>query len=297
VPRPGAFALPSGLRLGVEREAKTLSVIVPRPYSKSLWVQDASRTERWREVILPATVAADPVAWQGGVLVPGSDARVYLIDPLTGRSVAEPFVPQFDRDHQGTWLGPAILDSETAIIADDVGRVRRLVLKTTPVPRLTGEADRMLDSRIVSDPATTGAAVLVVTADRQVRSLAARDLSPIGAWPLDGSIAGKPEALDDGGVVMDRAGTVLVFGRDGQKNWSIKLGSEVVGAPRLAGPSLVFLTSDGVLHVRARVDGAERDRRPLGVLPAGGPIAAGHDAVIPVAPGTFRLLTLDAVAK
>jgi hypothetical protein len=224
--------------------------------------------------------------------VPGADGRVYLIDPTTGRSLAEPFVPQFDRDNQGTWLAPAILDPDTAILADDVGRVRRLVVKATHVPRLSEDGARPLDSRIVTDPATTGAAVLVATADGQVRSLAGRDLSPVGAWPLDASIAGPPVGLDDGGLAMDRAGNVMAFGRDGQKAWAIKLGAEVVGAPRVDGPSLVILTSDGVLHLRARADGAPVDRRPLGVLPAGGPIAAGSGAMIPVAPGTIRPMVL-----
>jgi outer membrane protein assembly factor BamB len=302
VPRPGAFALPSGLRLRFEPSPggpdparagpKPSQVVAPRPYSKSLWVQDPSRPGGWREVSLPASLAADPVAWQGGVLVPGADGRVYLIDPATGRSLAEPFVPQFDRDNQGTWLAPSVLDPETVILADDVGRVRRLVVKPTPVPRLAVEAEKTLDGRIVTSPATTGAAALVATADGRVRSLAARDLSPVGAWPLDASIAGPPVALSDGGLAMDRAGNVIAFGRDGQKSWAIKLGAEVVGAPRVVGPSLVILTSDGVLHLRARGDGAPVDRRPLDVLPAGGPIATGTNAVIPVAPGTVRPMAL-----
>ena len=200
-------------------------------------------------------MAADPVAWQGGILVPGADARVYLIDPATGRSRAEPFVPRFDRDHQGTWLAPTLLDPETIILADDVGRVRRIGLKTTPVPRLASEAEKALDSRIVADPATTGAAVLIATADGRVRSLTARDLSPIGAWALDASLAGNPVGLADGGLAMDRAGGIVAFGPDGQKSWSIKLGAEVAGAPQVVGRSIVILTSDGVLHVRARSDG------------------------------------------
>jgi outer membrane protein assembly factor BamB len=296
-PRPGAFTLPPGLRLRLEREGRSHSVVVPRPYNRTLWIQDKSRREGWREATLPATVAADPILWKGGILVPGTDMRVYLVDPFTGRSIAEPFVPQFDRDRQGTWLGPAILDPETAILADDVGRVRRILLKTTPVPRLVAEAEKSLDSRIVADPATTGAAVLIATADGRVRSLAARDLSPIGAWPLEASLAGKPVGLGDGGLVTDRAGAVLGFSRDGHKAWSIALGSEVAGAPCQVGPSLVILTSDGVLHVRARSDGAERDRRPLGVLPSAGPIAVGSDVMIPVAPGTLRPLALEAVVK
>ena len=74
---------------------------------------------------------------------------------------------------------------------------------------------------------------------------------------------------------MDRAGGILAFGRDGQQTWSIKLGAEVVGQPQVLGRSLAILTSDGVLHLRDRSDGAPLDRRPLGVLPAGGPARHG----------------------
>ncbi|MHB1559027.1 MAG: outer membrane protein assembly factor BamB family protein [Isosphaeraceae bacterium] len=293
IPRQGAFALPSGRQLRVEHDGKTVNVLVPKPFSKSLWLPDRARPGGWRELTLPATVAADPLVWQGGIVIPGADGRVYLVDPSSGQSMAEPFVPKFDRDHQGSWLAPVLLDPETLILADNVGRVRRLVLKTMPVPRLVAEAERTLDKGIVADPATTGGSVLVATADGQIRSLAARDLSPIGAWPLESSIAGEPVGLGDGGLAMDRAGGIMAFGRDGQKSWTIKLGAEVAGAPLVVGRSLVILTSDGVLHLRARSDGAPMDRRPLGVLPAGGPIAAGRDAMIPVAPGTIRPLALD----
>jgi outer membrane protein assembly factor BamB len=258
-------------------------------------VQDRTRPNGWREVVSPAAVAAEPLVWQGGVLIPAADGRIYLIDAVTGRSLAEPFVPQFDRDKQGNWLAPTLLDPETFVIADDVGRVRRLVLKTTPVPRMVVEAEKPVDSRIVADPAATGGAVLVATADGRVRSLAARDLSPVGAWPLEASIAGGPVGFPDGGLAADRAGGIMAFGRDGQKTWSIQLGAEVVGTPQLLGHSLLILTSDGVLHLRARSDGAPLDRRSLGVLPAGGPIATGREAAIAVGPGTIRPLALESI--
>ena len=87
---------------------------------------------------------------------------------------------------------------------------------------------------------------------------------------------------------MDRGGGVLAFGRDGQKTWSIKLGAEVVGRPCVRRPSLVILTSDGVLHLVARADGrrtaiaaARQSCRPAVRSPP------GRDAMIPVAPGTI----------
>src|SRR5258708_1947305 len=78
-----------------------------------------------------------------------------------------------------------------------------------------------------------------------VRALAARDLSPVGAWPLEARLWGRPVGLGDGGLVSDRAGGVMAFGRDGQRIWSIKLGAEVVGSPQVLGRSILFLTADG----------------------------------------------------
>jgi outer membrane protein assembly factor BamB len=293
VPRSGEFTLPRGLRLHIERDGKSVLVIAPQPYSNALWVQDSSTPGGWRELRLPAVLSTDPLVWGDAVLVPGADGRVYLIDPFTGLSRAEPFVPQFDRDRQGTWRTPALLDRDTVALADDVGRVRRLGLKTSPVPRLIAEAETTLDSPIVSDPASTGGAVVLATADRRIRSLAARDLSPVGGWKLDAPIASGPISLGDGGLAIDRAGGVMAFGRDGQRIWSIKLGAEVVGPPQVIGRSLAFLTADGLLHLRARSDGAPIDRRALGVLPAGGLLATGREAMIAVAPGTIRPLALE----
>lgn len=91
-------------------------------------------------------------------------------------------MPKFDRDRQGTWLGPARMDQESVVLAENVGRVLRVAKKRNPVARLVGEAQAILEERIVTDPASTGNAVIVVTADRRVRALAARDLSPVGSW-------------------------------------------------------------------------------------------------------------------
>ena len=231
VARTGCVRLAARPALAARARRQAALRLIPRPYSKAMWVQDGPRPGGWRELTLPAAVAADPLVWQDGVLIPGADARVYLIDPLTGRSRAEPFVPKFDRDHQGTWLAPALLDPDTIILADDVGRVRRIGLKTTPVPRLASEAEKALDSRIVADPATTGAAVLVATADGRVRSLPARDLSPIGAWRSMPRSPDNPVGLADGGLAMDRAGGIVAFGRMGRRAGRSSWGPRSPGHP------------------------------------------------------------------
>jgi len=290
LPRPGEFALPSGLRLDLAIDGKPASAIVPQNHNNVLWVQEPGKPGGWRKIGLPASLASNPLVWGGAILVPGIDARAYLIDPVTAQSRAEPFVPKFDRDRQGAWLAPVLLDRDNIVLADGVGRVARIALKTTPVPRLSGEAETTLDQRIIADPASTGGAVIVATADGKVRALAARDLSPVGSWPLAAPLASHPYQTKDGCFIMDRAGGVMAFGRDGQRTWSINLPAEVLGSPLVEDQSVSFLTADGSLHVRARSDGAPLDQKTLGVLPLGGLLELGHQVLIAAARGTIRLV-------
>ena len=57
------------------------------------------------------------------------------------------------------------------MLADDVGHIHRVALKTVPLPRLVGEATSTLPQPIVAGPVSTGGAVIVVTADQHVRAL------------------------------------------------------------------------------------------------------------------------------
>jgi outer membrane protein assembly factor BamB len=288
LPRPGDFELPDGLRLHLEADGKHFEAIVPQERSDVLWVQDLAKPGSWGKIRLPATPAANPIAWGGGVLIPGADSRAYLVDPLSAGSRAEPYVPKFDRDRQGSWLSPARLDNDSVALADDMGRVLRLVLRKAPVARLVGEAQAVLDQRIVADPASTGNAVIVVTADRRVRALAARDLSPLGSWTLDAPLAGPPWGIGQFCFVTDRAGGVMAFGRDGKREWSIRLDSAVVGAPAVQGESVWFLTRDGNLHVCSLASGLKRQGLALGALPSGGLLMAGKQLLFPAGRGTVR---------
>jgi len=288
LPRPGEFALPAGLRLHLEVDNKQFEAIVPHDRSDVLWVQDRAKPGAWRKIGLPTTPAADPIAWGGGVLIPGVDSRAYLVDPLSAGSRAEPYVPRFDRDRQGSWLSPARLDNDSVVLADDMGRVHRVVLRTTPVARLVGEAQTILDQRIIADPASTGNAVIVATADRRVRALAARDLSPVGSWTLDAPLAGPPYGIGSSCFVMDRGGGVMAFGRDGQRIWSIRLESAVVGAPVVEDQSVWFLTRGGNLHVCSISSGQVREQLALGGLPSSGLLMAGKQPLFSAGRGTIR---------
>lgn len=291
-PRPGELRIPSGELISLGEAAGGTDVIAPRGKSDVVWVRDAGKRDGWRKLELPAALAAPPLAWGANLLIPGADGRAYLIDPTTAQSKAEPLVPVFDRDRKGRWRAPVHLDAANVILADDAGRVRKLSLKNEPAPRLSVEAETLLDKRIVADPAATAGAVVVATADQRVRALSPRDLSAIGSWPLEAPLVGSPVAVGARVFVFDGGGGVLVLARDGRKLWSVKLDAPATGAPVIEGDLVWLLDQQGRLYARALSDGALRDRIDLGVLPAGGMLALGDMAIAPVGRGVVAAVSL-----
>ncbi len=291
-PVPGRFALPEGRRLVYQSGKKTVDVVVPHALGNTLWVETDTVAAGWKKLVLPADLAAAPVVWGGGILAPGRDQRVYLVDPISARPLSEPFIPRFNRDLQGEPLAPAILDGDSVVVADSVGRVRRLALKTTPTERLTAEAETTLDKPIIAPPASTGSAVIVATADGKVRALAARDLSPVGSWPLDAPLTAPPIGRPGGAFVTDQAGGVMAFDKEGRRVWSINLGRPVMGAPAVRDQAVVLATSDGVLHVRNLSDGGARARAALGDVPAGGVFLIGGQPVLASGKSALRAVAI-----
>jgi outer membrane protein assembly factor BamB len=287
IPRPGAFRLPSGPLQRLEAEG--VSVIVPG--SEATYLLARAGSAEFRRIDLPTPVGAEPILFGKDVLVPGSDGRVYLIDPLTGESRAEPYIPSFDRAHPTRWRKPARIDAETVALADEAGHVRRLIRVTKPRPRLVAATEVNLGKEIVSDPASTGGAVVVATADGRLRALSGRDLSPAGAWPLDAALAVAPVAVSGRCFLADKTRGVLALGAEGQRLWSTKLRDAVaIGPPVVKDQAIWFLASDGSIQRLALTDGKVLDRIPLDVFPAGGIRTAGAELAVPVGLGTVRLL-------
>jgi outer membrane protein assembly factor BamB len=295
LPRPGGFRLPPGPLQRLDTDE--LTVLVPTPHANHLLIRAEGEGEAqgdrgvFRKVELPTPLGAAALLWGRDVLVPGGDGRAYVVDLRTGESRAEPFVPPFDRAHPTRWRAPVSLDGDAVALADEAGRVRRLIRVDQPRPRLVVTAEVGLDAGLAANPASTGGAVVLATTDGRIRALAARDLSPLGAWPLEGPLALPPVSVAGRGFAGGGTGDVLALGLDGQRLWSIRFPDAAPSGPPVVRDQAVwFLTRDGALHRRALADGAPLDRIELGILPAGALHAVGTDLAVPVAPGTFRML-------
>jgi outer membrane protein assembly factor BamB len=244
-------------------------------------------------VNLPEPLVTTPLVWGGGLLVPASNGWVYLIDPRTGEAKVDPFMPVFDRTRPIRWRTPARIDEESVLLADEAGRVYRLVIRDEPRPRLISQpADAVeLGSDLGANPLVLGTTVLLATADDRVRALSTRDLSAAGAWKLDGPRAAGPFRVGDLAVIAEESGRLLALGGEGQTLWTTEPGS----APPLAGPVVGdgwawFVGRDGAFRQYSLQDGRIQTLQKAEFLPAGDLQQLGDEVAVPVASGTVRLL-------
>jgi pSer/pThr/pTyr-binding forkhead associated (FHA) protein len=287
-PRPGYFALPGSALPLVQNQDQ--AVIIPAPDAEYLLARKAA--EPIRRIDLPAPIGTTPLFWGTDLIVPGNDGRVDLIDPSTAAPRAEPYVPPFDRSKPLRWLVPVRLGQDSIILADVSGRVRRLGRRADPRPRLAPVGEEInLGSPVIAPPAATDHAVILVTADRKIRSLSGDDLSALGAWNLEAPLALQPLAAGGHVFVCDIAGRVSAFAPDGQRLWETDLQKEPPAGPPVVKDDLVwFLSRSGLLERRHLADGSALEPIDLGIMPAGGLSLLGSKLVIPTARGTIRLL-------
>jgi outer membrane protein assembly factor BamB len=289
LPKPGGTRLPPGPLARLESPGSDLTVLVPAGSAGYLLVRVGGADLRRLE--LPAPLDAAPLFWGGDLLVPGAGGRVDLLDPRTGEARAEPYIEPFDRAHPVRWHAPVALGSDAVALADRSGRVRRLTRSAAPRPRFQVSAETSLGSELMSDPLGLASAVILVTADDRIRALAARDLSPIGAWDLEAPLGSPPTNVAGRGFLADVAGNVIALGPDGQRLWTINLrAGAAAGPPAVIGDSAWFLTRTGALERHALADGALSDRLELDILPVGDLQTIDSRLVVPVGLGTLRTL-------
>ena len=286
LPRPGTndVVTPGTLRLEVDGA----TVLVPTPDADQVLVRDSA--SGYRSVALPAHLAALPLPIGKNILVSGQGGRVYLVDAHTGLSVADPFVPPFDRSKPTRWRTPVALDGEASLVSDADGVLRRLVVETNPRPRLVVAHERKLDSPMLGNPVSTGPAILLVTADLKIRSFSARDLAPLGSWLITVAPAVDPIFVGGFAFVVDAAGQVFAFDRDGRRLWTATLREpRVVGPPVVRGEAVWFATRDGSgVEALALADGRSLGQTRLDVEVAAGLLTSDTDLIIPTGSSTLQ---------
>jgi outer membrane protein assembly factor BamB len=247
-------------------------------------------------------LACPPVLFQGGLLMACTDGRVYLINPATGSSLAQPFQPPLAPGEVVKWQRAAVLPGGAKFaIADNRRRLYTVELKSSPQPHLAQVASAEVQVEIVSPLAAVGESLFAVVRGRATDSLAtfaAADLAPGAETPLKGRVVFGPAEVGPRAFVASDLGGLFCVDEKGASLWNAPLSKgRPAGAPLAEGGDYVLALDDGRV---SRLDGqtgretaATSVGQPLGAAPisfAGRLLLTGSD-------GTLHVVSLEPPAS
>ena len=226
---------------------------------------------RLRKLTEPA--ASRPIAFAGGLLVPGKIGQVFVVDPDTGRNVLAPFQPVMEVGREITWTEPVVLDERQVLISDGAAKVYRLAIVDTPQPHLEAAATVDLAVPLVSPLAVVGEFAYAVDGGHRLVSFHLPDLAPAKDWPLDSRAVWGPRKVGDTVLVATLAGQLSCVDGAGALFWQAPLGQGcVVGSPLELRGALVASSTVGTVYRLAADSGKVLSQVALGQPLALGPV-------------------------
>jgi len=274
--RPDVAVEPSRLRgpiTDVIPLADGLLVICGGDGSKEIAAFDPRRQPlrfEWR--MLPDPLDCPPIALGDRLLVP-SKAGVFLLDPRTAQTLAEPFGPRREPGVGLDWQLPAALDENQAVLADGHSKVYRLAVGEVPKPHLAAIGQVETTQPIASPVAVIGDVAYAVDAARTLNVFKLPKLTRLEAQPqsLSGRCVWGPRRVDDCVMLATDDDRLLCLGADGKLRWQVELPyGPLAGTPLSADGEYILAAVGGVVW---RVDA--KNGQELGKLDTARPLATG----------------------
>ncbi len=274
-------------------------VYVPQWGATELYVRDDVDQTDVRRLVLPAGIACAPCGFAGGLLLPATDQRVYLLDVSDGAELAEPFQPPVQFDVERQWQLVLPIDKTSALAADQTGAV--FILKVQEEQRQGGTvryvaaaAETNVPDPLRPPAVLIGGQMLAYITDggevvfAELPLLNERHRYPVGAQAEQMSLT----AIEDGIVVADRRGRLFCFRATGEKRWEQDIGRALAGTPVAVKGQLFCPLADGVVAVVSLADGQVVHQVDLHEPLAGDPAVAGGALLVPAYDGTIHALHL-----
>lgn len=256
--------------------------------SKHVFAINLKRPQpRFNRLALPDPLGGRPIALGGGILIPTNLGQVFLLDPLTGGKLAEPFQPALDGRTKFTWTPPIAVAQDRVVLADrQSGSIFHLSIKGQPTPQLALVGRGELSKAIVSPVGAVGEVVFVVDSDDMLRVFQLPRLTELEAdrQTLSGRCVWGPARVADHVMLVADDGKharLLCLDGSGKLLWQSEFPTGTpAGGPAKVGEQYVLAFTDGTLWgidaATGQVLGKTELGRPLGT----GPIRLGSKLLL-----------------
>lgn len=276
---------------GVVRMPDGLLVLSTGRGSEQVEVFDPTATpKKFRPLVLPDALAARPIGFGDGLLMPCMTGQVFVLDPRSGGKLLEPFQPKMGTGSRPDWQPPVDAgDGKSILLSDGRRMIYRLGASPQPKEHLAALDKVELDARMASGLAVAGKTMaFVVDEKNNLRPLALPKLAPGPPQPIGGKCVWGPCGVGGKLFLANDDDKLLCFGADGKPLWTIGLIHGLpAGRPLAVGSDLIFASLDGVVWRAEASTGRELAKletgHPLGIGPVllgGRLLLCGHDGTL-----------------
>ncbi|MEA1949924.1 MAG: PQQ-binding-like beta-propeller repeat protein, partial [Planctomycetota bacterium] len=246
---------------------------------------------KFRPMVLPEPLAARPMAFGEGLLVPCTVGQVFNLDPRGGGRLLEPFQPKLGGDNRPNWSDPLDAGDKSALIYDGRRMLYRLAAKQDPKPHLAAAAGVELDANLVSPLAVVGRTAFAVDEKNALRPIALPELKPGKPLPIEGKCVWGPVAVGDHLLLASDDDKLLCFDAVGKMLWSKPLlHGQLAGKPLALGGDIIFASIEGVVWRVAASSGKELAKIETRCVLAAGAVLLGDRLLLSGHDGTLYIV-------
>ncbi len=242
--------------------------------------------------------AAEPAAFQNGLLLPTRGGRVQLLDLQTGRPLAHAFQPPLPAGAEVKWQAPAITpDGQQAVLIDGSGILFRLQLKSDPQPNLAAALQVQTTAVPLAAPLILDSTVYVAVrgaGNDQVLAFSLDDFQAGHQWELPGRLVWGPYRAGGMVLVATDSDQLWALGPQPEPHWKVNLPhGRLVGEPWTSDPELVLAFVRGTIWQISPQTGEELARVELDEPIGSGPVQfAGSRMLVCGDDGTVQVVNL-----
>lgn len=239
-----------------------------------------------------AKLACSAVGFCGGLLAPCKNGQVFLLDPQSGDSLAEPFQPRLEPGEAVAWTTPTAIDDKQVVLSDGRAKIYRLGIEDQPKPHLTSLAEAAVSTPITLPPAVFADTVLASDTSGSFIVFKLPSLAVAKEQAIGGRCIWGPARIGENLLLATDADQLLCFDAKGAKRWQIHMEfGPLTGAPLRFGNHLLLASRSGIVWLADTDNG-----KTLGNVDVGSPLGAGpvvfgqkllvggHDGVLHVIP-------------
>ncbi|HUY36521.1 MAG TPA: PQQ-binding-like beta-propeller repeat protein [Pirellulales bacterium] len=254
-------------------------------------IAEKSSAGRLRWLALPDPLGSTPIAFAGGLLVPGRLGQVFVIDPQDGHHLIGPFQPRLPAGVEYVWSDPVKLSEKEVLLADGRGKLYRVGIAQQATPHLVKLAEADLAGPVTSPIVVLGETALAVDGTGELRSFAVSDLASGPSWPLEGGAAWGPFVVAGRVLVATQGGELLCIDDARKEVWRVPLPyGALVGTPLSDDGGYLLAAMGGVVYRIGAENGAELAQVDIGEPLAAGPVALGRRLLLSGHDGTLLVV-------